>query len=82
MQWTYVVRNTGLVPLSNVSVSDDKGIDVSCPKTDLQVSEPMTCTGGGTVTEGDYTNVGTVKGTASCGGEPSDTDPVHYNGVN
>ena len=30
--WTYVVTNTGNVALTNVTVSDDQGVHVSCPK--------------------------------------------------
>ena len=31
--WSYLVTNTGNVALTGVSVSDDKGVSVSCPKT-------------------------------------------------
>jgi len=46
--WTYVVTNSGDVALSNVVVSDDHHVSVSCPKSTLQSGETMTCTGSGT----------------------------------
>jgi hypothetical protein len=45
--WTYEVTNTGNVPLSNVNVTDDQGVAVSCPQTTLAVGESMTCTANG-----------------------------------
>ncbi|MES1242389.1 MAG: hypothetical protein ABUT39_12280 [Acidobacteriota bacterium] len=40
--WTYKVYNTGSVTLSNLAVTDDKGVAVSCPKTTLAAGESMT----------------------------------------
>ena len=83
VQWTYIVKNTGDVALKNVTVTDDKGVAVSCPKTVLQPGESMTCTGSGTATAGQYRNVGTATGTpaASCGAAVSDSDASHYFGA-
>jgi hypothetical protein len=78
--WTYIVTNTGEVALSNVRVTDDRGVAVSCPKTTLQVGESMTCTGNGTATAGQYKNVGTATGTPPSGGNVTDSDPSHYYG--
>ena len=80
VNWTYVVTNTGDVALTGVTVSDDKGVAVSCPKTTLQPGESMTCTGNGTAQEGQYKNVGTVTGNPPCGDPVSDDDPSHYYG--
>ena len=35
LTWQYVVKNTGAIQLTGVTVSDDKGVTVSCPKTTL-----------------------------------------------
>ena len=81
VEWTYVVTNTGNVMLSNVIVSDDQGVNVSCPKTTLAVNESMTCTANGTAIEGQYANIGTVTGTPPIGPNVSANDPSHYFGA-
>ena len=78
--WTYRVINTGGVALSNVTVTDDQGVAVSCPKSGLGAGEAMTCTGSGTATLGQYRNVGTVTGTPPTGPAVNDHDPSHYVG--
>ncbi len=45
--WTYIVTNTGLEELQNVSVTDDRGVAVSCPKPTLAPGETMECAGAG-----------------------------------
>ena len=40
VQWTYIVTNTGDVALSDVGVTDNRGVNLSCPKTTLQPGEP------------------------------------------
>ena len=82
VQWTYTVKNTGDVVLNNVTVTDDKGVAVSCPKTSLQPGESMTCTGNGTAILGQYENTGTVTGKTPCGNAVSDSDVSHYFGKN
>ena len=52
--WSYIVTNTGNVTLTGVTVTDDKGVTVSCPKTTLTAGESMTCTGSGTAVAGQY----------------------------
>jgi uncharacterized repeat protein (TIGR01451 family) len=77
--WTYVVTNTGNVPLTGVSVSDNPHGAVACPKATLAVGESMTCTATGVATAGQYRNVGTV--TASwTSGTVTDSDASHYFG--
>jgi uncharacterized repeat protein (TIGR01451 family) len=77
--WTYVVTNTGTVPLTSVAVVDNPNGPVPCPKTTLAAGESMTCTATGTATPGQYTNVGTV--TASwTSGTVTDNDASHYFG--
>ena len=77
--WTYVVTNTGTVPLSSVSVVDDRNVIVTCPATTVAVGESMTCTGSGVATVGQYRNVGTVTATSATG-QVTDTDASHYFG--
>jgi hypothetical protein len=47
VHWTYEVTNTGEVPLSNISVTDSKGVLVGCPKNSLGVGEMTVCTASG-----------------------------------
>ncbi|NLF03197.1 MAG: hypothetical protein GX601_19710, partial [Anaerolineales bacterium] len=78
--WTYVVTNTGNVPLSDVVVTDDQGVSVTCPKTTLAVGESMTCTGSGIAEAGQYANLGTVIGWHGQT-KVTDEDPSHYFGT-
>jgi len=73
--WTYIATNTGNVNLTNVMVTDDQGVAVSCPKDTLNVDESMTCTGSG-VAE-DLTTTGFTTVTGLCGGYPS--KPLYKN---
>jgi hypothetical protein len=74
------VTNTGSEVLTNVTVTDDKGVAVTCPKNTLAVGEVMTCTANGTATAGQYANIGTVTGTPPSGPNVTDDDPSHYFG--
>lgn len=78
--WTYVVTNTGNATLSAVTVTDDQGVAVSCPKTVLLPGEQMICTGSGTAVASEecYVNVGTVVGTPPEGDNVTASDPSHY----
>lgn len=77
--WTYVITNTGGEELSNIVVTDDKGVTISCPKNSLTIGETMICTATGTAVPGQYANMGTV--TAECtSGTVSDSDLSHYFG--
>ena len=80
VEWTYEVTNTGDLPLSNVVVTDDQGVTVTCPQTDLEPGESMTCTGDGIAEAGQYANVGTVTADSEAG-PVEDSDPSHYFGV-
>ncbi len=83
VSWTYLVTNTGNLPLSDITVVDDQSVNVACPQSLLQPGESMTCTAFGTVELGQYANLGTATGYADVevGGEVSDSDPSHYLGV-
>jgi uncharacterized repeat protein (TIGR01451 family) len=79
--WTYVVTNTGDVDLTAVTITDDKGVAVICPKTTLQPGESMTCTGQGTALGGPYANTGTASGQPPEGPAVTASDPSHYIGL-
>jgi hypothetical protein len=78
--WEYLVKNTGTLTLTAVTVTDDRGVSVSCPSTTVNVGQRMTCTATGVAVLGQYRNVGTVNA-SSTGGSVSDSDVSHYLGV-
>jgi uncharacterized repeat protein (TIGR01451 family) len=79
--WTYLVTNTGSVDLTDVTVTDDQGVSVTCPQTTLAAGAPaMTCTASGTAVAGQYANLGTVAALTPNGSRVTDTDPSHYFG--
>ena len=80
VNWQYVVHNTGNVELTNVTVTDDRGVTVSCPQNTLDPDESMTCTASGVAAAGQYANLGTATGTPPVGDDVSDEDPSHYFG--
>ncbi|MEK6775776.1 MAG: SdrD B-like domain-containing protein [bacterium] len=79
--WEYVVTNSGNVALTNVGVTDDKGVVVTCPGSILAPTATMTCTATGTAVAGQYSNIGTASGTAPSGVVVTATDPSHYFGI-
>jgi uncharacterized repeat protein (TIGR01451 family) len=78
--WTYEVTNLGSDPLTEVVVTDDQGVAVTCPQTTLAAGESMTCTANGIAIAGQYANVGTVEGTLPSEAIVSAADPSHYFG--
>ncbi len=80
VDWTYVVSNLGPDPLTGVTVTDDQGVVVTCPATDLAAGASMTCTASGTAQSGPYANLGTVTALAPGDVEETDSDPSHYFG--
>ena len=80
VDWTYEVANTGNSTVTNVTVTDDKTVPVTCPKTTLGPLEQMTCTGSGTAARLQYENVGTVAASTALGGTLTASDPSHYFG--
>ena len=78
--WKYVVKNTGNIKLTNVKVTDNKEGTISCPKTELNPAESMTCTKTGTAKAGQYENEATVTGKPPVGTTVTDKDPSHYYG--
>ncbi|MEP6490781.1 DUF7507 domain-containing protein [Microcoleus vaginatus] len=84
--WTYKVSNTGNVPLSGVSLTDDKeGIITNFSgdannNTLLDTNEVWTYTKTGTAKAGNYSNTGNVTG--SYNGTPvTSSDPSSYFGA-
>jgi hypothetical protein len=78
--WTYIVTNTGNVPLTNVAVTDDKIGAITCPATTLAAGATMTCTKTGTAVAGQYTNIGTATGTPPTGPNVTASNPDNYFG--
>jgi hypothetical protein len=82
--WRYIVRNTGTVTLNTVSVTDNRGVAVSCPATSLASEATMTCTGIGTAVLGSYSNIGTVTAGFTFNGTTgtvTDSDESSYRGI-
>jgi uncharacterized repeat protein (TIGR01451 family) len=79
--WTFVVTNTGNVPLDEVALTDDQVGPVTCPQTTLAVGEEMTCTATGTAELGQYANTATVVGTDPGGDTVTDDDVSHHFGA-
>jgi hypothetical protein len=79
--WTYQILNVGGIALSNIQVTDDQNVAVSCPKTSLQPAESMNCTGHGVAQACQYTNIGSVTAKTPTGETVSAMDPSHYFGT-
>ncbi|MCL2737192.1 MAG: DUF11 domain-containing protein, partial [Propionibacteriaceae bacterium] len=75
VNYSFLVTNTGLVPLTGVGVTDTKVGPVSCPVTTLAAGASTTCTASYTVTAADITN-GQIVNTATAQGTDSAGDPV------
>ena len=85
--WTYVVTNTGNVPLSNVVVTDDRLGVIAGPSSGdansngiLETTEVWSYSATGQSVEGQYANNSTVVGDPPAGPQVRDEDPSHYFG--
>ena len=82
--WTYIVSNVGNLPLTDVTVVDDRIGAITCPAKTLAVfpdsASTMTCTASGWAVRGQYVNTGTVSG-ASPFGPVTDSDDDFYWGM-
>ena len=58
--WTYVVTNNSAFQFTSLSVADDRGVAVTCPRELPAPGTSITCTGSGTAAAGQDRNVGTV----------------------
>jgi hypothetical protein len=78
LHWTFTVTNASQVPLTEVTVSDNANLTVTCPKTKLEPAETMTCTAGSTAQPGAHTNIAVAQGKPPCGPPVSVSDPAYY----
>jgi len=69
LTYDYLVENTGNVEITNISVSDDRISNITCPVTSLMPGETVTCTGTDTVTQADI-DAGSVINNALATGDP------------
>ncbi len=80
--WQYVVTNTGDTALSNINVTDNQGVSVTCPATTLAIGDSMICEGTGTAVEGQYQNTGTVEAVDTGNTTVTAQDVGYYLGIN
>jgi uncharacterized repeat protein (TIGR01451 family) len=80
VNWEYEVTNNGTETLNDVAVSDSEGVAVTCPANSLAPGESMICTASGTVTVGQYSNLGSVQANLPDNTPVAATDPSHYYG--
>ncbi|NNC75740.1 MAG: hypothetical protein HKN93_09555, partial [Acidimicrobiia bacterium] len=85
VRWTYVITNTGNVPLDNVVVTDNQGlvpvlIDQGDGDDVLAIGETWTYEAFGTAELGEYANLGSVLARDLDGVLVGDNDPSHYTG--
>ena len=81
--YTYVVTNTGPLPLQDVAITDDNGTPAntaddfaaSCPQLTLTVDESMTCSATRNVTV-NTTNIAVARGFTAQGNPVQDDDPA------
>ncbi len=78
--WSYVVANVGTVAVSRLSVTDDRGVQVTCPADQIDPGKSVTCTGTGTAQACGYQNTGTATVLSSTGLTLRAVDPSHYTG--
>lgn len=81
VNFTYSVQNTGNVELTNISVIDDQGVSVTCPKITLASGESMTCTGSSVAVVGQYTNSAYAQGDHGGQTYTSGNEVANYIGI-
>jgi uncharacterized repeat protein (TIGR01451 family) len=80
--WTFVVTNSGGATLTEVTVTDSLGNDVSCAGTEsLEPGESMVCGAYGEVTPGPHRSLGIATGVAPDGNLVSASDPSYHVGI-
>lgn len=90
INWTYFVRNTGILNLMDVTVTDDNGTPddtaddfVVCPPFDLAPGQSnedigVTCQASGTAEQGQHGNVASVTAKDPFDNEYGGSDPSYY----
>lgn len=85
VNWFYQVTNTGEFTLSDLSVTDDQGVTVDCPATELPSGASTVCVATATAVAGPYANVGTATASHVDGDGAvtvvSAQDPSHHFGA-
>lgn len=75
--FTYLVTNTGGLPLTAVRVTDDTLGAVACPGSALAVGETMTCNASVVARLGEFASAGRVAA-ESATATVTDSDPIYY----
>ncbi len=78
--WSYEVSNPGPATVTDLTVTDDQGVVVTCPVTTLAQRESTVCTGSGFALPGQYENVGTATAELPDGAQVTGSDVSHYFG--
>jgi len=78
---TYLVHNTGNVPLSDIAVVDDHIGQIACSETTLPPGALTTCFAIGFVVPGSVTRAAVASGVPPIGPVVTDSDPTHYTGT-
>jgi uncharacterized repeat protein (TIGR01451 family) len=73
--YSYLVTNTGNVTLHGLTVTDSRGLPLSCPRTRLAVAQAMTCTARYLTTQADA-NAGAILDVATARGRTPSGAPV------
>ncbi len=81
VNFTYSVQNTGNVQMTDIAVTDSKGLTVTCPKTTLESGESMICSVSSTAVSGQYTNTAHVTGKHNGTTYTSNNESANYYGV-
>ena len=75
--YTYVVTNSGNVPLSRITLTDSKLGAIICPQTSLDAGESMTCEATHETTAADV-QAGQIDNAATVTGQPPTGKPVDW----
>jgi CshA-type fibril repeat protein len=78
--WSYKIKNSGSVNLSNIELTDNKEGVISCPKVILVVNEEMVCKKNGVAILGYYENNATVTSLDPDGESVKASDGSYYIG--
>ena len=80
--WKYDVFNQGEVTLTDIHVTDNRDVTVTCPSTSLVPGGSMQCSASGLATAGQYSNTGTVTALTPYDTTIGNVDTSFYFGAN